>query len=355
MGVVQTTSRRGGSREALQDQRLPNFLKKPTLQPKPRSGLRRRDHQRHREFTRHGLLLVFQTLSRLIDEAPPPYSVRESHTRGRPSADPRDVVRFLLIRALEGWSFDTTFAHLTALPELPQLLGFRRVPHASTVIGHVAEIPSSYWEGLLQRLNLRLLAVFPEPWNLAGDSTGEGMYHYLRWRDQKYGVEGRRRDFVKLHALVVTRAQGPWFAAIHATPSNVTDVTELGRLLEQLPPRIPLGNVALDKGYQSRANAQLIVDRGGRPVMDLKADVRGRSGGSWPGGGPGWGEALRQHRDGRRFRCRYRRRAVIEGMFGAFKRRFGERLRCRSPSHQFTELLARAVVWDVLAVVYHRA
>ena len=351
---MQTPSRRGGSRKAPRAHRLPNFLKKTTLEAKPRSGVQRRNHQRHREFTSRGLFLVFQTLSRLVDESSPLYTVREPHTRGRPPADPRDVVRFLLIRALEGWAFDTTFAHLTAVPGLAQLLGFRRVPHASTVIGHVSQIPPAYWEGLLQRLNLRLLTVFPDPWNLAGDSTGEGMHRYLRWRDQEYGLEGRRRDFVKLHALVVTRAQGPWFAAIHATPSNVTDVTELGRLLEQLPIEVPLGNVALDKGYQSRQNAQLIVDCGGRPVMDLKADVRGHTGGGWPGGGPGRGEALRERRDGRRFRCRYRRRAVIEGLFGAFKRMFGERLRCRSTAHQFSELLARAAMWDVLAVVYHR-
>ncbi|MDE1835461.1 MAG: transposase [Euryarchaeota archaeon] len=298
-------------------------------------------------------MVVFQTLSRLVDESPPPYAVRGPHTRGRPPADPRDVARFLLIRALEGWSFDTTFAHLTAIPGLPHLLGFRRVPHASTVIGHVDRIPPSYWQGLVQQLNLRLGRTFRAPWNIAGDSTGAAMREYLRWRDQRHG-SSRHRDFVKLHALVVTRAQGPWFAAVHATPSNVTDVTELGELLAQLPAEIPLGNVTLDKGYQSRRNAQLIVDRGGRPVMDLKASVLGARH-SYPKGHTAWKMALRERRDRRRFRCRYRRRTIIEGVFGAFKARFGAKVRCKVFEHQVAEMLARTVVWDALAVVYHEA
>lgn len=345
------TVRRDRSREAPENSRALPTQKKATLHPKPRRGLSRRDHQGHRAFTRYGLLVVFQTLSHLVRTNPPPFRVREAHTRGRPPTDPRDAALFVLIRALEGWSFDTTFAHLTAVPGLPQLLGFRRVPHPSTVVGLLDRIPPIYFEGLLQQLNLRLLRAFPEPWNLAGDSTGECMLQYLRWRDQVYGKEGRRRDFVKLHVLLVTRAQGPWFAAIHATPSNVNDVSELGALLTQVPSQIAVGNVALDKGYQSRHNAQIIEDRGGRPVMDLRSNVIH----ALSQGSPGWKRAVLARRDGRAFRCRYRRRGVIEGVFGAFKKRFGERVRCHQLGHQIIELLARGVMWNVLAVAYHHA
>ena len=48
------------------------------------------------------------------------------------------------------------------------------------------------------------------------------------------------------------------------------DAPELELLLDQMDPSIELGNGAFDRGYQSRKNAQLIEDRGGFPVIDLK-------------------------------------------------------------------------------------
>ncbi len=166
------------------------------------------------------------------------------------------------------------------------------------------------------------------------------------------GRTGVRHHFVKLHALVATRAQFPFFAAVHITEARINDVTELGTLLRQVPPDLAIGNVALDKGYLARRNAQAVADRGGWPVMDLRSNV-GRID---AGGCPAWSAMLwdrRKHR--REFRCRYRRRAVIEGTFGAFKERLGPLVRCRKFDHQAVEVRVRVVVWNALAVVYHRA
>ena len=121
--------------------------------------------------------------------------------------------------------------------------------------------------------------------------------------------------------------------------------------MDQVDESIELGLVALDKGYQSRRNAQLIEDRGGTPVMDLKQNVRH----PFPRNYPAWKRMVWRWRDKRSFRCRYRRRVVVEGLFGAFKRRFGDRIRSRQRHRQRAEILARVVVWNLLAVVYHRA
>jgi len=61
-----------------------------------------------------------------------------------------------------------------------------------------------------------------------------------------------------------------------------------------------------------------------------------------------------QFRHRREFACRYRRRAVIEGVFGAFKDRFGTWIRSRRPRAQEVEVLTRTVAWNALAVSYHR-
>lgn len=255
-------------------------------------------------------------------------------------------MRFLLLRALEGWSYDETHATLVALPQLAQRLGFHRVPAAPTVAALVVRIPTPYLERLVGTLARQLCR--PRE-NVAADGTGLSTHRFERWIAARVS-SGVHRSFVKLHALVATRAQFPFFLAAHVTDARINDVTELPRLLEQLPRSLTVGNVALDKGYLSRRNAQAVADRGGRPVMDLKRTI-GRID---AGGAPAWAHMLfdqRKHR--REFRCRYRRRAVIEGTFGAFKARFGGWIRSRRPQAQTVEILARVMVWNATALAYH--
>lgn len=308
---------------------------------------RRIDWARYRRFLRHSWLRTLPLLRHLVRSSPAPYRVRRPGTPGRPPTLPRDVVRVLLLRALGTWSYDEVHALLVALPALARALGLRRVPAASTVAAWASHVPPEYLVDLLGRLARRIPSRRP---HLAGDGTGLSLHRWERWNEPSRG-HGRHRTFVKLHALVVTRAQFPFFLAARVTDARTNDVTELVPLLAQLPTEVAIGNVALDKGYLARRNAQAIADRGGWPVMDLKSTI-GRID---AGGCPAWSRMLRDRREHRReFRCRYRRRAVIEGTFGAFKDRFGSWVRSRRRETQQVEVLSRVVVWNALAVGYHR-
>lgn len=108
--------------------------------------------------------------------------------------------------------------------------------------------------------------------HLTGDGTGPSTRRIERWIAARV-PSGHRHAFVKLHALVATSAQFPHFCAAHVTDANTNDTTELPRLLEQIRSDRPLGNVALDKGYFSKRNAQAIADRGGRPVITLRKNI----------------------------------------------------------------------------------
>ena len=336
-------NRHGGGLSA-QERPDPDRPKYPSAHPRRR----RIDWARYRHFLRNGWLDVLRCLSHLVRKLPPPFSVRPPGTPGRPPTDPRDVVRFLLLRALEGWSYDEVHATLRALPQLAHRLGFRRVPAAPTVAALAVRIPPSYLEQLVTSLASRLCRPHE---NLAGDGTGLSTHRYERWVAARLS-RGFHQIFVKLHALVATRAQFPFFLAAHVTDARTNDVTELPRLLDQIPRAISLGNVALDKGYVSRRNAQAIADRGGRPVIDLRRNV-GRID---AGGCPAWSRMLfDQRRNRREFRCRYRRRAVIEGTFGAFKERFGGWVRSRRRETQRVEILLRVTVWNAIALAYHAA
>jgi transposase len=259
------------------------------------------------------------------------------------------VLRFLLLRALEGWSYEETHATLAACPDLRRQLGFHRLPAAPTVAALVPRIPPTHLEHLIAALARRVAVPRLQ---LAGDGTGLSTRRFERWIAARI-PSGHRHAFVKLHALVTTFAQFPLFCAAHVTDAYTNDSTELPRLLEQVPVDRPLGNVALDKGYLSKRNAQVIADRGGRPVIALRKNIPITTP---PEGAPAWKAMVRdQFRHRREFRCRYRRRAVIEGVFGAFKDRFGTFLRSRQPTTPRAEILLRVVVWNALAVTDHES
>lgn len=80
---------------------------------------RRHDWARYRHFLRHSWLSALPLLARLVRPSPPPYSVRSPGTPGRPPTPPRDVVRFLLLRARGSWSYDKVHAIHCALPPSP--------------------------------------------------------------------------------------------------------------------------------------------------------------------------------------------------------------------------------------------
>lgn len=346
------TNRRGAGRKAVRERAQHPLKKTPVHRKTERTGLQRRNHQRHREFLRHSLASTYLTFRQVVRDAPPPYRCRARGTSGRPPTDPRDVVLFLLLRTLEGWSYDHTYDVLHTLPALREMLGMRGLPAASTVANLVDRIPASYWTSLLQITVLRLAK---GRCNAAGDSTGVGTQDFQRWYNVRYG-KGENRIFLKLHALVATRAQWPFFLSAEVTEGSRGDAPEVERLLALLPTDLELGNVALDKGYQSRRNAQLIEDRGGLPVMALKKNiVHAYAKLHSAEASPAFKRlVLRQRADPRAHRFRYHRRPVIEGLFGAFKGRFGARVRSRRRHTQRTEILARVVTWNLLGVVYHR-
>ena len=79
------------------------------------------------------------------------------------------------------------------------------------------------------------------------------------------------------------------------TRGTRNDAPELELLLDQMDPSIELGNGAFDRGYQSRKNAQLIEDRGGFPVIDLKKNASAKTLGH-----PAWRRMIHRQRTDRR-------------------------------------------------------
>lgn len=139
----------------------------------------------------------------------------------------------------------------------------------------VHRIPIAWLEGVIQQTVLRLTR--GRRINAAGDSTGEATHQYDRWFDVRHGRASLRERFLKLHALIDTRADRPYFLSARVTAGTWGDAPQVPDLLDQLDPSVEIGNVTLDKGYQSRQNATIIEERGGLPVIDLKTNVTAKT------------------------------------------------------------------------------
>ena len=61
---------------------------------------------------------------------------------------------------------------------------------------------------------------------------------------------------------------------------------------------------------------------------------------------------VRQRKDRRAFRCDYRRRTIVEGVFGAVKRRFEEVVPARYRNRRWVETLRRVVTWSTMELEY---
>ncbi|MGC9144884.1 MAG: hypothetical protein ACP5GS_02030, partial [Nitrososphaeria archaeon] len=75
-------------------------------------------------------------------------------------------------------------------------------------------------------------------------------------------------------------------------------------------------------GYLSRANAQLIADKGAVPYIAVRKDVR-----AYSLGYPAWHEMISNWREDKEsYDMHYNRRSIIEGIFSAVKRRMSQHI-----------------------------
>ena len=89
---------------------------------------------------------------------------------------------------------------------------------------------------------------------------------------------------------------------------------------------INVGEICLDKGYLSRANAQLIADIGAVPYIAIKSNVKSKSYGY-----PAWNRMVNMYRESPDDYAKHYhyRRSIIEGVFSAMKRRMQSSVRSR--------------------------
>ena len=164
--------------------------------------------------------------------------------------------------------------------------------------------------------------------SLAGDSTG-----YIRNRSSVGSASATARQdqagWIKLHSIIdiATRA----ILDYHVTDGYTSDITGMWPMLDRLADGN--GNFCLDSAYLARLICDAIAGMGMRPAScPNPTHLQERR-------QPAWGEMTRTHRDDLdRFMAEYHQRSIIEAVFGAIKKMYGNHLRGRRLVRQNREV-----------------
>jgi len=111
-----------------------------------------------------------------------------------------------------------------------------------------------------------------------------------------------------------------------------------------------LGIVFADRGYLSRSNFQFCMDKGGCAFIPFKKNSRGGSMGS-----PAWKFAFNLWK-----KCRwiyeniYHQRSKVESVFSVIKKRFGDKVNCKSVIMRRKEIALRLIAYNLRILICYQ-
>jgi len=279
----------------------------------------------------------------LLDNKPDPYTVRPPNTVGRPPANPKDILIFLMFKQLFCLSYiDTESFLLWVCGERMWLM--ETVPDANTVQEHISDIPLTYLEDMLKE-TIRCLN--DNDVTVIIDATGLSLNQYGRWMNVRNGKRKMKKRFVKIH-LAVDRDSGKILVGIcskgwkHEHKFGVRIVKSLRRSFSKHGKNIKAE--LLDAGYLSREMTDEIEKSKAKPYVKMKKNSITRSKGS-----PSWKRNIRfQKEQPDDFMKEFCYRVVIEGIISALKKMFGSVISSKKRHNQNVEVLCRLVLWNCM-------
>ena len=180
--------------------------------------------------------------------------------------------------------------------------------------------------------------------NIVVDATGFGTKYYRQWQSVRTKGKKKKKDFVKLHAIADDKV--PVFLSAVVTKGYYGDSPQFEKLIMRIDKSIEIGDVCGDPAYLSRANVQIVYEKGGVPIIKLKSGITIKAKGF-----PAWHKMIELARKNpKEYEKRYHRRSVIEGYFNGLKIRLGNKIRARRRHNQNIELLSRVIVWNALVL-----
>jgi transposase len=178
----------------------------------------------------------------------------------------------------------------------------------------------------------------------APDSTGFSTSRFVRWYDEKYGVQRSGHDWVKAHAMCGVETQVVTAVEIHGRDAN--DCPQFKPLVEKTAENFTIKEVPADKAYLSHENLELVEKLGGVAYVPFKCN-------SQPGEADSVWEKMffyysfhREH-----FLPHYHQRSNAESTFSMVKAKFRDHVRSRTDTAMKNEVLTKFLCHNICVVI----
>jgi len=262
-------------------------------------------------------------------------------TTGRPRLPLADMVFAATFKVYSGFSSrrfssDLRDAHGRGLVS--------RVPHFNSVTNYMAsEELTPILHALIVESSLPLRVLESD---FAVDSTGFSTSRFMKWLDEKHGVQTahKTRAWLKAHVMVGTRTN--IVTSIEMSDWRGADTTYFAPLVRQTAKCFDVAEISADKAYLTKANTELVEEVGATPYIPFKSNTR-------PVLNVGTAWERMYHRfaaDPEKFMGSYHKRSNVETTFSMIKGKFGDSVMSKSPVGQANEVLCKVLAHNIVCV-----
>jgi transposase/predicted nucleic acid-binding Zn finger protein len=177
----------------------------------------------------------------------------------------------------------------------------------------------------------------------AVDSSGFSASRFVRWTDEKYGVERSGRDWVKCHIACGVKTHV--ITAVEIRERDAGDAPLFGPLVKATRETFKIKEVSADKGYLSAENVDLTFACGGTPFIAFKANSTGAAGGLF--------EKMFHYYSLNRdeFMAHYHKRSNVESVFSMLKAKFRDHVRSKKDVAMKNEVLCKILCHNICCLI----
>lgn len=216
-----------------------------------------------------------------------------------------------------------------------------KAPHYNSVFRVLEDAEIT---GVLKRLIIQSSAPLRQvETQFAVDSSGFSTSRFLRWFDQKYGVQKKKAVWIKCHLMCGTQTN--IVTAVHISDSG--DCPMLPSLTATTAQNFPVREVSADKAYLSQKNMEFVDGLGGVPYIPFKSNSRGDT-------RPGIWERMHAEfiLNREEWLTHYHRRSNVESTFAMIKGKFGDAVRSKSEVAMNNEVLAKVLCHNLCCLIH---
>ncbi len=298
---------------------------------------KKRDQRQYDLVQQHLPGLILNTMLGIIRELGDPYDAKPG-LGGMTAYPPMAMAAVCIMLEAERTTYREMVGMLRNNHAMATKMGLTKIPSKSTIVRSYGLIPEWYLVHARQTVIREV-----EAESLAGDSTGFSYPRFVRWFDVRADKFRTKKGRARMHAIVDIRIRV--IIDYLVTDSVTADINGLYVMVHRLG--LGMDMFCLDSAYLAREMCDMISAMGMVPRIKPKSNTVRNAKGSQT-----WRGMVDLYMDDREtFDSEYHQRNIIESVFAALKKMYGDCTRCRRPDNRAREISICATCHNIELVV----